>query len=280
MDYSEFPPPADLRRHLDCVWVLRDDTPHEGVQTVFPDGRCEIIVHFAEPMRLLQLDGTAIRQSAQLFAGQVRGPVRLHAQGAVHCLGARLTPTASALLVGRQLPQLRDCIPDLHVAAPAAATGFVAAAAAFALRGDHRVLWQWLRDRCPDDSIDAGIEAAIHAIDAADGMLRMDSLPGIAHTGTRSFQQRFLAVVGLTAKEYARIRRLQATLRTLDSEATSFADVAAQHGYFDQAHATREFMRLTGFTPARLSRALRDQRESDASLHMAAAFVRGHSTRL
>ena len=117
MDYSEFPAPADLRRHLDCVWLLRDDAPVAGMQTVFPDGRCEIIVHFAEPMRLQQLDGTHVLQTHQLFAGQMRGPIRLQATGALHCLGARLTPTASALLAGKQLPQLRDCIPDLNTLA-------------------------------------------------------------------------------------------------------------------------------------------------------------------
>ena len=57
----------------------------------------------------------------------------------------------------------------------------------------------------------------------------------------------FRAEVGLSPKAYARIRRLQASLRLLGS--MSGARVAAEVGYFDQAHFVREFRSFTGMTP-------------------------------
>jgi len=46
-------------------------------------------------------------------------------------------------------------------------------------------------------------------------------------------------------------------------------------GFADQAHATRALQAFAGLTPARLRRALHAERDGDATLAMAAAFVRG-----
>ncbi|KAG0738538.1 hypothetical protein G6F60_014891 [Rhizopus arrhizus] len=81
----------------------------------------------------------------------------------------------------------------------------------------------------------------------------------------------------MTPKEYARVRRLQALLRTLDGEAASIASAAARHGYSDQAHATHDLLRWTGVTPGRLVHALRGDRGSSDAVQLAAAFVRGTS---
>ena len=94
--------------------------------------------------------------------------------------------------------------------------------------------------------------------------------------GLRTFQIRFLECVGLRPKEFARILRLQATLRGLDRGEESLAQLALGSGFSDQAHATRELHHLTGVTPARLRRALRGDRDADQTIQLAAAFVRGH----
>ena len=83
----------------------------------------------------------------------------------------------------------------------------------------------------------------------------------------------------MTPKEYARVRRLQALLRTLDAEDAGIADAAARHGYSDQAHATHELVSWAGITPARLVRALRGDRGGNDAMRLAAAFVRGTSAR-
>ena len=93
----------------------------------------------------------------------------------------------------------------------------------------------------------------------------------------RGFQIRFQAAVGLTPKEFARLARLQATLRALDGGDESIAALAGDGGFADQAHATRELRRVTGLTPARLRSALRRDRDGDAAIRMAAAFVRGQA---
>lgn len=58
--------------------------------------------------------------------------------------------------------------------------------------------------------------------------------------------------VGLTPGRYFRIRRLAAVLRRLTAETRPpLAVIAADAGYSDQAHLTREFGELAGVTPGR-----------------------------
>ena len=279
VDYLEHPPPEDLRRHVQCVWELRDDAPGAAVQIVYPDGRCELLAEMAVPLRFHGSDGGIRADQALCFAGQQRGPIRLQATGPVHCLGVRLSAASSGLVAGKQLPALRDCAPDLHTLDAAFADDFRRAAHDFAHTRCREPLWQLLRRRCNDFVPDTLIERAIASLDAADGELRIADLAQSLGVGARTLQMRFLDAVGMTPKEYARVRRLQALLHTLDAEEAVMVEAAARHGYSDQAHATRELRRWTGTTPARLARALRADRAGEDALRLAAAFVRGTSAR-
>lgn len=64
----------------------------------------------------------------------------------------------------------------------------------------------------------------------------------------------FRMQVGLTPKAYLRVRRLQAALRRLDEGTVRGAALAAELGYFDQAHFVREFRAFTETTPTQYLR--------------------------
>jgi AraC-like DNA-binding protein len=70
---------------------------------------------------------------------------------------------------------------------------------------------------------------------------------------TKRLSALFRAEVGLSPKAYARVRRLQAALRLLDAGPVRGAHVAAEVGYFDQAHFVRDFESFTGMTPTQYS---------------------------
>lgn len=277
MDYIEHIPPPDLRRHVQCLWELRDEAPGDEVQTIYPDGRCELLAELGVPLRFHGPDGEIRADQAFCFAAQQLGPIRLQAAGPVHCIGVRLTAACSGLIAGARLPTLRNHAPDLHALDDAFAVEFQAAARASAERGSPEALWELMRSRCSGFAPDAVVEQAVDALDAAQGDLRIADLAKRLGTAMRTLQARFLHAVGMTPKEYARVRRLQALLHTLDTEPAGIADAAARHGYSDQAHATHDLARWTGTTPARLVRALRDDRDGADALRLAAAFVRGYA---
>jgi AraC-like DNA-binding protein len=61
----------------------------------------------------------------------------------------------------------------------------------------------------------------------------------------------FREQVGLAPKAYWRVRRFQAALRRLErARRLRGAEIAAELGYFDQAHFIREFREFSGLTPS------------------------------
>lgn len=279
MDYIEHPPPPDLQRHVQCLWVLRDETPGDEVQVIYPDGCCELLAELGVPLRFHGADGQVRSDQPFCFAAQQLGPIRLQAAGPVLCIGVRLMPASSALVAGARLPGLRDHAPDLFTLDAPFAARFRDAMQAHVATQSPEPLWRLLRERCAGFAADTLIERAVAMLDAVDGDLRIAELARRLGVGLRTLQPRFLAAVGMTPKEYARVRRLRALLHTLDAEAADIADAAARHGYSDQAHATHDLLSWTGITPARLVRALRGDRGGDDALRLAAAFVRGASNR-
>ena len=174
MDYREFSVPASLRGHLECVWALRDDTPDDAVQTIYPDRRCELIAHFAMPMRRYRSDVRSEVEAPMLFAAQQTGPIRLQARVPVHCLGVRLTAAASSLISGRTLATLRDRIADLQKFDNAFTVAFADAARAFA--DTPASLWSLLEARCHEQVIDDIAEIAARMLDEACGNERIPAL--------------------------------------------------------------------------------------------------------
>lgn len=275
MDYREHPVPAALRRHVRCVWRLRDSAHPGAVRTIYPDGCCELIAHLGDPPHAFDARTGWRPQARQLFAAQQRTAVRLRASAAVDCVGVRLQPAASAAVVDAP-GNWRDRIADLAEIDAGFAARFAAATRSHVDANDA-ALWTLLEERLLRYAPDARIEAAIAELDATGGRARIEATATFVGMGLRSFQKRFLECVGLGAKEYARLLRLQATIRALDGDDSPLSQLAVDAGFADQAHATRELARLTGLTPARLRAALRNDREGDDTIRLAAAFVRGRA---
>ena len=276
MDYREYPPPAALARHVECLWRLRQPRPAEVMQTVYPDGRCELIVHLAGPPRCWDAVAGWHAQARTLFAAQRVVAVRLQTVKPLDCVGVRLHPAASNLLLPGAAARHRDRVIDLGTL-DAGLSRSLARAARRAAQGELHALWELLSARCAAVRLDAGIHAAVERIEHLGGRCRIDALARAASLSIRSFQTRFRAAVGLTPKEFARLMRLQATLRALDGSDAGISALASDGGFADQAHATRELRRVTGQTPARLRAELRRDRHGDAAIRLAAAFVRGRA---
>ena len=80
----------------------------------------------------------------------------------------------------------------------------------------------------------------------------------------RRFVTLFNDAVGLAPKTFSRIQRLRKVVdRVARGDKASWADMAAEQGYYDQSHLTRDFRELSGVTPA----AYRPV-SPDSSLHM------------
>jgi AraC-like DNA-binding protein len=68
----------------------------------------------------------------------------------------------------------------------------------------------------------------------------------------RSLRRRFAAEIGLSPKQWLKLRRLDGVLRdaALGDRNAPLVEVALEHGFADQAHLTRDMAHLAGTTPA------------------------------
>jgi AraC-like DNA-binding protein len=91
---------------------------------------------------------------------------------------------------------------------------------------------------------------------AAEGRCPVSRLAAETGWSERHLRGLFRDETGLTPKAAARVIRFDRTRRLLASQAASgrpwpaLADVAAERGYYDQAHLAREFRHLAGCPPS------------------------------
>jgi AraC-like DNA-binding protein len=108
----------------------------------------------------------------------------------------------------------------------------------------------------------ATVQQAVAAIARQRGVLSIYALSqqlGVSH---KHLIAQFTRLVGGTPKELARIYRLKQVLYSLDpdpdpAQPLTWARVAHQAGYYDEAHFNRDFHAFTGHTPSEGLRLLR-----------------------
>jgi AraC-like DNA-binding protein len=93
-------------------------------------------------------------------------------------------------------------------------------------------------------------EAAVQSI-PADPALPVSLQARKAHLSRSHFSRRVRAATGLCPRDYRRLRRVHQA-RALIEMGWSLADAAADAGFADQAHMTRQFRQICGVTPAML----------------------------
>lgn len=102
-----------------------------------------------------------------------------------------------------------------------------------------------------------GVAAALARLHAGAPVQQAVQASGLSH---RHLIAQFRHATGLAPKQHARVLRLQAALAGLQAPGVPAAGIAADAGFSDQAHFTREFHTLTGVTPTAWLRAAPAQR--------------------
>jgi AraC-like DNA-binding protein len=106
----------------------------------------------------------------------------------------------------------------------------------------------------PDPSAERAA-AVVARIAARPGLVRVDELAADVGLGARSLQRLFHEYVGIGPKWVIRRFRMQeAAERAASGDGVDWARLAAELGYADQAHFTRDFTAAVGTPPARYAR--------------------------
>ena len=233
------PPAADLKYFVDYFWVvewdLRGQEPH--VQKTLPHPCVHLV---------FEADKTAI-------FGVPNGVFERRLEGAARAFGVRFRPGGFRGVLGGPVLTITDRIIPL--------TGIydfdVGAAEAEVLgaAGDAemiRITEKLLRTRlpAPDDTIDL-VHGIVDRIANDRDINRVDELAAQLNLGERALQRLFNEYVGVSPKWVIRRSRLHDAAARLDNaEEVNLTQLAADLGYSDQAHFTRDFKTLVGRSPS------------------------------
>jgi AraC-like DNA-binding protein len=83
--------------------------------------------------------------------------------------------------------------------------------------------------------------------------VRVESVAARLGVTARHLRRAFTESIGIGPKEFARTVRLQRAVRTA-ATSNDWARIAADAGYYDQAHLIAEFRELVGLTPVAFQR--------------------------
>ncbi len=85
---------------------------------------------------------------------------------------------------------------------------------------------------------------------ASEGALLISQAADLTGLSDRQLERLAVRTIGLTPKSFARVTRLQASVRRMIAKPNErLADLAAHFGFTDQSYMTREFVKLAGLTP-------------------------------
>lgn len=253
MEYREHTPRPALASVVDRLWTLSGDASEiaESDQFVLPDGRSELLLHVADPMRQL-CRGQAVPQPRVAFAGQLEGPLSLRSAGRVAILGVRFHSDGAAALLRAPQQSLTGAI--LPVDAIDARLGrALAEVASRASAGvDGVAALQDLLERAADPGrIDVRIRFTVRQLRRTHGRASIEAIGATTGVTRRHLERRFQELVGMAPRRLARIIRFQHARRLLETlgHRQRGTITASSCGYADQAHFIRDFRELSGQPP-------------------------------
>lgn len=239
--FGRYEPDASLAAHVDSYWTLDVDRP-PAVLSVVPDGLVDLTFELGE-------------HPAAWVTGPLRAAERYTHTRPVRLLGASLRPGAALPVLGVSVASLpAEWSPLSTVVGPVAAELTARVADAPTVQARLAVLDTFLAARLRSTQPDTRISTAIGTILDRDGAVGVAALARQAAASPRNLGRLFDDWVGLNPKRFARIVRVQAVLRRLAEEpGADLARLAAELGFADHAHLTREVRAMTGAAPSGLA---------------------------
>ena len=234
--YTEWPAPAALRHAVACAWAQVTDSGAERAGLVLPDGCTDLVWE---------------QGRGAYVAGPDTGPVATTMAAGTIVLGVRFRPSAGGPALGIPLTELRDLRADLADLRPAQARQLTAAL-------DPEVATAQMLDvtaaLVADGAPDPEVTWAARLL--RDPAVRAEDVAAEVGLSLRQLRRRCQAAVGYGPKTLQRVLRFRRFLARVDArpDVLDLAAIAAEAGYADQAHLTRECAKLAGLTPAALAR--------------------------
>jgi AraC-like DNA-binding protein len=241
---GERPPPEPFAEHVLALWTFEVDLPagEAALHTTWPDGCVSLSI----------VVNNGVPAAASVIGPRLRA-LRVPMRSGLLVRGLRLWPDTAASVLGVDPVAIRDLT---HPAAELLGYGALSLARAVARAPDDAALdavWEgWLAPRIAMAALpDPDVRYIVRRLIDTDGIA--DIADAAAETGVsqRSLDRRFAVAVGLSSKQFARLRRVRAAIGAIAAGERSVARLA-RHAELSPTAFLREFRSVAGLAPAAL----------------------------
>jgi len=252
MFYEEFDPAPDLAAHVARYWTMAvaPEVAPGFAHTIYPNGCVSLacLVRRSGEGRVAVVGPRPDAFQVPVFPGD-------------RYWGVTFWPDAGGLMLGVPARSLAGVVGDAaSILGESEAGSLWEAARECSTRSDAgAALDRVLRVRvAAAPGLDPTVRAAVVGLIASRGEVSVAELAGEVGVSPRQLQRRFGNAVGLSPKQFARIRRFRSAMSELLSpNPRTWSAVAAELGYADQSHLVREFVQLGGRPPAAVAQGIR-----------------------
>ena len=220
-----------------------DETGRDSYRVALPRPEIQLVVRFGPSARNgLDAHAFGMQQSVRrklIRRGQRAITARLHLGASKAVLGVPASAVAGSVLAleelwgGAAVQRLLDRLIGVSDTTEAAAVMEAAIAERVALAEPR------------DADVSLALEAAARLVSAKVSAVAVEL--GVSE---RHLRRVFREAIGMSPKEFARVARFRHAVRTArEGSRVSWAAIAAETGYYDQAHLIEEFRAIAGVTP-------------------------------
>lgn len=252
MCHSLHRPGAPLDRFVDCFWHWDGYPAPAAKERALPSGTLDLIINLdVDRLTFFEADEqTPITAAGSVLCGAHARYVTISTAPRVRVMGVHFKPGGAAPFLGVSAGELEDAFVPLEALWAEAATRLRAQLVEAATPSARfQLLEAALCAQLRPLDMHPGVAEALEAFEDPQlhSVGQVNQRTGLS---PRLLIQHFRAHIGLTPKAYWRIRRFQAALRHMENaRGARGAEVAADYGYFDQAHLIRDFQAFAGMSP-------------------------------
>lgn len=258
------PVPTHLRPFFSSLVGYREWSKEPLVRLEYPSGRAVLILEVGAQVGVREAasDGELHRFRSGFFAGIDDAASLTAFSGEQAGVQLDLTPRGALAFAGRPLQEVaRQVVPVADLGLDGVSSLLVEQLAEAPSWGERfELVARALERRCGEAAAPSEtVSWALARVDAAGGAVRIDELADELGYSRKHLHERFLREVGLSPKRYAEVRRFDRVVKRLRAgDHGNLARLAAELGYADQSHLSREVKRFSSLCASALAVALRD----------------------
>jgi AraC-like DNA-binding protein len=262
MPGCRYRPKPPLTALVECLWYWQGAPGPHLQERLLPQGQAAMILNLRDqPIAIYEDHGGARHYGTAVLSGARSNCFTIDCNQQEHVVGVQFAPGGASPFFRMPISELEDASFDMADLWGAEA-GWVRERilAAPTPRAMLEVLATCLEERLGTYTragfghtvrLHPAVVYMARELDICDGPGRVQTVTGKIGMSQRRVAQLFHEQVGVSPKTFHRVRRFQHTLARLRGvQHVNWADLAAECGYYDQAHLSHDFRHIADMTPS------------------------------